>query len=95
MVSLIYGSLIYICVCYQCLLPLKIMSSINANNKVYLMQLYVIKFVSNLRQVCGFLLVFPLLVSSTNKTDLYSKIEILLKAVLTSYVSIIFTLYYS
>ena len=39
------------------------------------MQLYVIKFVSDLRQVCDFLWV----VFSSNKTDHHDIIEILLK----------------
>ena len=33
----------------------KVVSSNPANDEVYSMQLYVIKFVSDLRQVCGFL----------------------------------------
>ena len=40
------------------------MSSNPTHNEVYLIQLYVIKFVNDLRQVSGFLWV-----SSTNKTD--------------------------
>jgi hypothetical protein len=43
---------------------------------------YVIKFVTDLRQVCGFLLVTP--VSSTNKTDHHNITEILLKVVLNT-----------
>ena len=43
---------------------------------------YVIKFVSNSRQVSGFLQVLP--ISSTNKTDCHDITEILLKLVLNT-----------
>jgi len=45
-------------------------------------QHYVIKFVSDLRQVCGFLHV--LVFSSTNKTDRHDITEILLKVALNT-----------
>jgi hypothetical protein len=51
---------------------------VNSNlvhREVYLMQIYVIKFVSDLRQVGGFLR----MVSSSNKTDRHDITEILLK----------------
>jgi hypothetical protein len=44
-----------------------LVSSNPVHGKVYSIQYYVIKFVSDLRQVSGFLWVLP--VSSTNKTD--------------------------
>ena len=46
------------------------------------MQHYMIHFVSDLWQVCGFLWVLP--VSSTNKTDHYDITEILLNVALTT-----------
>ena len=49
-----------------------VMSSNPVHGEVYLIQHYVIKFVSDLRQVGGF---FP--VSSTNKTDHHDIAEIL------------------
>jgi hypothetical protein len=49
------------------------------HGEVYSIQYYVIKFVSDLRQVGGFLLA---LVSSTNKTDCHDITEILLKVAL-------------
>ena len=49
------------------------------HNEVYLIQRYVIKFVSDLRQVDGFRW---LLVSSTNKTDWHDMSEILLRVAL-------------
>ena len=52
------------------------MSSNPANGEVYSIQQYVIKFVSNLRQI-GFPQGTP--VSSTNKTDHHDKTEILFK----------------
>ena len=45
--------------------------------EVHLIQLYVIKSVSKLRQVGGFFLGIP--VSSTNKTDCHNMTEILMK----------------
>ena len=57
----------------------KVVSSKYADGEVYPIQHYVIKFVSDLRQVGGFL---PSnLVSSTNKTDIT---EILLKVALNT-----------
>jgi len=50
--------------------------------EVYSIQHYVIKFVSDLWQVSGFLL--KLLVSSTNKTDRHNITEILLKVALNT-----------
>jgi hypothetical protein len=51
-------------------------SSNPVHGEVYSMQHYVIKFVCDLRQVCGFLRVLP--VFSTNKTDRHDITEILL-----------------
>ena len=48
----------------------------------YVIQHYVIKFVSDLRQVGGFIRVT--LVSSTNKTDVHDITEILLKVTLNT-----------
>jgi hypothetical protein len=48
----------------------------------FIIQLYVIKFVSYLQQVGGFSLGIP--VSSTNKTDCHDITEILLKMVLST-----------
>jgi hypothetical protein len=45
------------------------------NDEVYSIQHYVIKFVSDLQQVCGFLQVTP--VSSTSKTDHHDITEVL------------------
>ena len=65
-------------------LPVLITSEIvNLNpvhGEVYSIQHYVIKFVSDLQQVGGFLLVLP--VSSTNKTNCHNIIEIMLKVAL-------------
>ena len=47
------------------------------SGEVYSIQYYVIKFVSDLRQVCDFL-------SSTNKTDCHDIAEILLKVALNT-----------
>ena len=51
------------------------------SHEVYLIQHYAIKFVSDLRQVCGFLRVPRF---STNKTDRSDKTEILLKVALNT-----------
>ena len=51
--------------------------------EVYSIQHYVIKFVSDLQQVCGFLRQGTL-VSSTNKTDRHDITEILLKVALNT-----------
>jgi hypothetical protein len=48
------------------------------------MQYYVIKFVSDLRQVGGFLKVLTTQVSSTNKTDHHNITEILLKVAINT-----------
>jgi hypothetical protein len=56
----------------------KVVSSNHAHGEVYTIQHYVIKFISDLRQVCGFH------VSSTNKTDHYDITKILLKVELNS-----------
>ena len=50
---------------------------------MYSIQQYMIKFVSDLRQVGGFLSEYGTLVSSTNKTDRHDNAEILLKVALT------------
>jgi len=51
------------------------------HGEVYSIQHYMIKFVSDLRQVSGFHRVLQ--VSSTNKTDRYNITEILLKVTLS------------
>ena len=56
-----------------------VVSSNPAHGKVYSIQHYVIKFVSDLRQVSGFL---PY--SSTNKTDRHHITEILIKVALST-----------
>jgi hypothetical protein len=56
-----------------------------AHGEVYLIQHYVIKFVSDMRQVGGFILVIGgVPVSSTNKTDCHDINEILLKVALNT-----------
>ena len=50
-----YGSWIYIYLCNQCLSPLKLWVWIPLRGGVYPIQHYVIKFVSDLWQDCGFL----------------------------------------
>ena len=64
------------------LITTKVVSSNPAHGEVYTIQHYVIKFVSDKRQVCGFLRVlrFP----STNKTDHHDIIGILLKVALNT-----------
>ena len=57
-------------------------SSNLTHGEVYLMQHYVIKFVSDLRQVGSFLRVLQ--VSSTSKTDRHNIVEILLKDVVNT-----------
>ena len=60
----------------------KVVSLIPIHGEVYSTQNYVIKFVSDLRQVGGFL---PgTLVSSTNKTDRHDITEILMKMALST-----------
>ena len=50
-----YGRLIYNYLCNQCVSPLKVVKSNPVHDEVYYIQHYVIKFVSDLRQVGGFL----------------------------------------
>ena len=59
-----------------------VVSSYPVHCKVYSIQHYVIKFVSDLRQISGFFPGPP--VSTTNKTDLHNIAEILLKVVLNT-----------
>ena len=65
-------------------LPVPITTNIVSSNpvdgEVGLIQHYVIKFVSDLRQVGGFFLGTP--VSSNNETDLWDKAEIVLEVAL-------------
>ena len=49
---------IYNYLCNQCLSPLKVVSSNPVHGEMYSIQHYVIHFVSDLRQVGGFLWVF-------------------------------------
>ena len=65
--------------CSHSLSPLKLLSSNPAHGVVCSMQYYVIKFVSDLRQVYGFLWV-----SSTNNTGCHDITEILLKVTLNA-----------
>ena len=81
--SYTYGSWIYSYLCNQCLSP-NIANSNPAHGEVYSIQHYMIKFVSDLRQVGGFLWVHRTPVSSTNKTDSHHIIEILLKVALNT-----------
>jgi hypothetical protein len=60
----------------------QVVSSNPVHGEVYLIQHYVIKFVSDLRQVSGFFLGTP--VSFTNKTDRQDITEILLKVALNT-----------
>ena len=59
----------------------KVVSSNTAHGEVYSIQHYVIKFVIDLREVCGFL---STPVSSTKKTGHYNITEILLKVALNT-----------
>ena len=71
----------------------KVVSSNPAHCEVYSIHLYVIKFVSDLRQISR--LVFPgtiCMVSSANKTDRHDITEILLKVVVNP-MTLIRTLY--
>jgi hypothetical protein len=63
-------------------ITIKVVSSNPIHGEEYWMQHYVIKFVSNLRQVRGFL--WRALVSSTNKTDRHNITEMLLKVALNT-----------
>ena len=60
----------------------KVVSSNPVHGEAYSIQHYVIKFVSDLRQVGGFLWV--LLLSSTNEIDRHDTNEILLKVALNT-----------
>ena len=60
----------------------KVVSSNFAHDEVYLIQLYMIKFDSDLRQVGSFSL--GTLVSSSNKTDHHDIAKILLKVALNT-----------
>ena len=75
-----YVSWIYNYLCNYCLSPLTVVSSNPIHSEVYSMQQYGIKFVSNLRQVGGFLWVvwFP----PPIKLDCHDITEILLKVAL-------------
>ena len=57
----LYGSWIYNYLCNQCVSQLKGVSSNPTHCEVYSIQHYVTKFVSDLRQVCGFSLVLRFL----------------------------------
>ena len=63
----------------------KVVSSNPVQGEVYWIQIYVIKFVSDLQQVGGFFPGTP--VSSTNKTDHNDIAEILLKVALNTITS--------
>ena len=56
-----YGSSIYNCLCNQCLSTTNVVSSNPAHSELFSIQHYVIKFVSDLRQVGGFLWVLQFL----------------------------------
>ena len=71
-----YGSWIYDYMCNQCLSP------VVRSNPMYSMQHYVIKLVSDLRQVGGFFLGTPF--SFINKPDRHDITEILLKETLNT-----------
>ena len=62
----------------------EVTSSNPAHSEVYSIQLYVIKFISDLRQVSGFLLVTCTPVSFSNKTGSHEITEILLKVALNT-----------
>ena len=78
--SWLYGNLIYNYLSQSVPIIAKVVGSNPAHGEVYSMQHYVIKLVSDLRQVGGFLL--GTLVSSTNKTDRNNITKILLKVAL-------------
>jgi hypothetical protein len=69
----------------------KVVSSNPAHGVAYSIQHYVIKFVSDLPPVCGFLQGTP--VSSSNKTDCHDINEILLKVVLNTIIPFLSTMY--
>jgi len=58
---------------------INVVSSNHAHSQVYSTQHYVIKFVSDLGQICGFLRF-----ASTNKTDRHDITELLLKVALNT-----------
>jgi hypothetical protein len=60
----------------------KVVNSNPVHGKMYLIQHYLIKLVSDLRQVSGFSPGTP--VSSTNKTDCHDIAELLLKVALNT-----------
>ena len=62
----------------------KVVGSNPAHGRVYTIQHYVINFVSDVWQACGFLCPCTL-VSSTNKTDCHNMTEILSKMALKHY----------
>jgi hypothetical protein len=70
----------------------KVVSSNPVHGDVYSVQHYVMKFVSDLRQVDDFLQVLRF--SSTNKTDRHDITEILLKVVLNLLNLCIVTMYF-
>ena len=76
---MVASQIIYLC--NQCLSPQKLWSSNPVNGEVYPIQHYVIKFVSDLRQVGGF---SGTPVSFTIKTDLHNITAILLKVALNT-----------
>jgi hypothetical protein len=76
-----FGSWIYNYLFNQCLSPLTLWVW-SHSDEVYTIQHYVIKFVSDLRQVGSFL--WLLYDSSTNNTDLHDITEILLKVALST-----------
>jgi hypothetical protein len=53
--SWLCGGWMYNCLCSQYLSQWKVLSSNSAHGEVYSIQHYVLKFVSGLRQICGFL----------------------------------------
>jgi len=75
-----YGSWTYNCLTvYPVPITTTVVSSNFARGDVYSIQHYVVKFVSDMRQVGSFLRVLK--VSSTTKTDLHDIAEILLNTV--------------
>ena len=64
-----------------CAIITKVVSLNPVQGEVYSIQHYVIEFVSDLRQVGGFLRVLPV---SSNKTDRHDITEILLKVALNT-----------
>ena len=62
----------------------KVHKSNPTRGEVYSLQHYMIKFVSDLRQVSGFLWVLHTWLSSTNKTDCHNITETLLKVALNT-----------